>query len=407
MRDASQQPPDRLFPPHLLHAQWRTFHAAGYTQPVTGIVYRGAPRPTCGMPLGGLDTGCIDLEANGMFGYSTIFNHLVEPRALLNLPMLGLACHNDEGTDSAWVLIADTQGKTDTPQPSQSAVTFPPTDYAPHFYEIGLAGAAIADSIDYWGHYPIVDMEFNSEAPVTVGVRAWSPFIPGDTVVSMTPGAVFEIQVRNPDSVPHSGTVAFNFPGFGPQNPAPAANGVQRRSLAGPLNGVLVQSQPLARGRMSENTASATGRQGDGWEMAYVLAVLEDGAAVRHGGALNADKQAWSRIADQLPPQSSEDSGASLAFPIRPGPRRKPHRARCPGLACPPLARGRKPRPRGERSLHAHVRAPLPRCPVHSQLFSRQPREIAATRHCLAGGALQRAGTARLAGRRPDSTICI
>ena len=90
MSDASQS--DRLFPPHLLHARWRTYHAAGYAHPVTGIVYRGDPRPTCGMPLGGLDTGCIDLEPNGMFGYSTIFNHLVEPRALLNLPMLGLAC---------------------------------------------------------------------------------------------------------------------------------------------------------------------------------------------------------------------------------------------------------------------------------------------------------------------------
>ena len=51
---------DRLFPPHLLHARWHSFEAAGYSQPVTGIVYRGEPRPTCGMPLGGLDTGCID-----------------------------------------------------------------------------------------------------------------------------------------------------------------------------------------------------------------------------------------------------------------------------------------------------------------------------------------------------------
>ena len=68
-------------------------------EPVTGIVYRGEPRPTCGMPLGGLDTGCIDVEPNGMFGYSTIFNHLVEPRALLNLPMLGLACRGEDGAE--------------------------------------------------------------------------------------------------------------------------------------------------------------------------------------------------------------------------------------------------------------------------------------------------------------------
>ena len=92
---------DRLFAPHLLHARWRSFEAAGYTRPVTGIVYRGEPRPTCGMPLGGLDTGCIDVEPNGMFGYSTIFNHLAEPRALLNLPMLGLACQRRRWSQTA------------------------------------------------------------------------------------------------------------------------------------------------------------------------------------------------------------------------------------------------------------------------------------------------------------------
>ena len=285
---------DRLFPPHLLHARWRTFEAAGYTRPVTGIVYRGEPRPTCGMPLGGLDTGCIDVEPNGMFGYSTIFNHLVEPRALLNLPMLGLACNRAQGPDGAWILISDSLGKRDTPQPSQSAVTFPPTDYAPLFDEIGLAGSAIADSVDYWGHYPIADMEFDCAAPVKVGVRAWSPFIPGDTAVSMAPGAVFEIHLRNPESVAQRGTVVFNFPGFGSQEE------IQRRSLTGPLQGVLVES----------------GRRGDAWEMAYVLAVVDGDAAVGNGGALNADKGAWSRIADELPAPAPQDSGASLAIPF-------------------------------------------------------------------------------------------
>ena len=80
---------NRLFPPHLLHARWHEFQAEGYAKPVTGVIYRGDPRPTCGMPLGGLDTGCIDIEPNGMLGYSTIFNHLVNPRLLLNLPFFG------------------------------------------------------------------------------------------------------------------------------------------------------------------------------------------------------------------------------------------------------------------------------------------------------------------------------
>ena len=88
--------------------------------------------------------------------------------------------------------------------------------------------------------------------------------------------------------------MVFNFPGFGPQK------GIRRRSLTGPLQGVLVES----------------GQQGDAWEMAYVLAVVDGDAAVENGGALNADKGAWSRIADELPAPSPQDSGASLAIPF-------------------------------------------------------------------------------------------
>lgn len=293
-------PANRLFPPHLLHARWRTFRADGYTHPVTGVIYRGEPRPTCGMPLGGLDTGCIDIEPNGMWGYCTLFNYLVQPRALLNLPMLGLSCRGDDGAPQTWVLVSDTLGKADRPQHSQSIVTFPPTDYTPHFHDIGLTGVALADSIDYWGHYPIVDLEFTTNAPVTVGLRAWSPFVPGDTHVSMTPGALFEIRLYNRDPVRRSGTIAFNFPGFTPPgSPLPAGVTVTRRPLAGALNGVLVESN----------------RQGDGWEMAYVLAAL-DGVAVQSGGALDADGAAWATCASRLPQPTPDTSGAALTFPF-------------------------------------------------------------------------------------------
>src|SRR5437763_4302617 len=81
----------RLVPPGLLHARFVQFEAAGYSRPVSGVIYRGDPRPTCGAPLGDLDTGCLDIEPNGMLGYCTIFNHLINPRLLLNLPFLGLS----------------------------------------------------------------------------------------------------------------------------------------------------------------------------------------------------------------------------------------------------------------------------------------------------------------------------
>jgi uncharacterized protein (DUF608 family) len=293
---------DRLFPPHLLHAQWRTFTAAGYTHPVTGVIYRGEPRPTCGLPLGGIDTGCLDIESNGMLGYSTLFNHLIQPRALLNVPFLGLHCKDGDNAGKTWVLVSDALGKTDTPRRSQSIVTFPPTDYTPHYFDLGLAGVATADSIDYWGHYPIVDMEFATDAPVTVGVRAWSPLIPGDVVTSMAPGMVFEINVRNPDNVRHAGTIAVSFPGFTPPGMNPADNiRVERQTLADALSGVLVKS----------------GQQGDASEMAYVLAAIGrplGAVPVKCGGALNADGPSWAKLAEQLPASSTQESGATLTF---------------------------------------------------------------------------------------------
>lgn len=52
-----------LFPPHLLHATWHRFWAAGYSQPVTGAIYRGEPRPTCGLfAMNECPRGCAQLE---------------------------------------------------------------------------------------------------------------------------------------------------------------------------------------------------------------------------------------------------------------------------------------------------------------------------------------------------------
>ena len=84
------------------------------------------------------------------------------------------------------MLVTNSLGKKYTPTPSYSTL-FPPTDYSPRYFDIGLEGVELAQSIDYWGHYPILDMEYQTSAPVTVGMRAWTPFIPGDTVASMAP----------------------------------------------------------------------------------------------------------------------------------------------------------------------------------------------------------------------------
>ncbi|MBU7004994.1 MAG: hypothetical protein HXS50_05465, partial [Theionarchaea archaeon] len=60
-----------LFPTDLPGSRWTRFRAEGFPDPVCGVIYRLSRPATCGMPLGGLDTGCIDLETSGMWGYST------------------------------------------------------------------------------------------------------------------------------------------------------------------------------------------------------------------------------------------------------------------------------------------------------------------------------------------------
>ena len=69
-------PDGRLFPSSRHQADWAEFNAEGYSRPVTGVIYRGDPRPDSGVPLGGLATGCLDLDADGRLGHSTIFSHI-------------------------------------------------------------------------------------------------------------------------------------------------------------------------------------------------------------------------------------------------------------------------------------------------------------------------------------------
>ena len=198
----------RLFPANLPAAQWQEFQAAGYAHPVTGIIYRNVPggfaledrpRPVSGVPLGGIDTGGLYLEGYGTFGYSSIFNNYVPPGGPLNTPFLGIGI----GGQPLVLTTGQTKNYAGNNRPSLGPNLF--------FF----ADTKTAETIDYWGHYPIVDMQYKTDAPVEVNLRAWAPFIPGDSKVSNTPGAVFEIHLTNSGPSRQAGTLAFSFPGFG------------------------------------------------------------------------------------------------------------------------------------------------------------------------------------------------
>jgi uncharacterized protein (DUF608 family) len=301
----SKRQPNRLFAADLKGAQWNTFQAAGYAKEVSGICYRtksagyfscyvDRPFPCSGMPLGGIDTGALYLEPSGVLGYSSIFNHLTPIGGPLNVPYMGLA----------------SGGRTWTFGTAQTK------NYAGNNRAtMGLKVLGSMQESEYWGHYPIADIEYKSDAPVQVGLRCWSPFIPGDSKASNTPGAVFEAHLRNTGPSVQKGCLLFNFPGFAnhaskdtsigwpdmPMKPVMPAARVTRRSVPSGLSGTWVENEP--------------------WAMSYVLAAIGE-SRVRTGGSLGLDGRTWNAAEQNLPPISADDDGSSslaIAYDIAAG----------------------------------------------------------------------------------------
>ncbi len=292
-----QQPPHpRLFPAGLLQAEWQQFQAQGYRKPVTGVIYRGEPRPTCGMPLGSVDTGCLDLEPNGMLGYCTLFNDLINPRRLLNMPCMG---YHLEGQTR--ILISDCKIKVDTPTPAASPHQFPPTDYTPRYRTLPLSPAQVCRGLEYWGHFPIADLEFDTGDDISAGVRAYSPFVPGDTRTSLMPGAVFRVRLHNRGQQTRTGGFLFSFPGFG-GHAQPQGDEITSRPIAVPTP--FVARQVVRQSRDPART------------MAYAVAVASTTGPSDWGGGMDDDGSKWGQAGRSLPAPQADETGLSVRMPF-------------------------------------------------------------------------------------------
>lgn len=251
--------------------EWSRFSATGFARPVSGYVHQ-ASRPSCGMPLGGIDTGCLDVEATGLLGMCSIFNSHVPRRGPLNEPFLGMKVDG-----RTWVLSTVAFGAV--------------SDAVEWFSGAASAPTARATGIRYWGHYPVLDMEYQTDAPVGVALRAWTPFIPGDVSASCLPAAVFEVHVRNLSPQRKDGVVAFSFPG-----PSESEFG----------------SLPAERNPIQEDGLHGMVVRGE--LASYVLALI-GGPPGRVGGALGCDTGAWGRIDHSLP-SATGATGCSLTAPF-------------------------------------------------------------------------------------------
>ena len=148
--------------------EWTTIHAAGFEDALTGLVFDGNSLES-GVPLGGIGTGYFTLEGNGKIGFSSIYNDWVPPKRVF----------------ADWLSV-----------------------------EVGTRRVPLsAAQISYWGHFPIADLRCSfPEIPLRVGIRAFAPFIPGDSGASNTPAVVFDLELRNTSSAALALNLLFRFP---------------------------------------------------------------------------------------------------------------------------------------------------------------------------------------------------
>ena len=260
---------------------YQAFRAKDFDEQVCGFIHRETVNPAvCGVPLGGVDTGCIDLETSGMWGYNTIFNSLIPRGGPLNAPALGLSVDGYKVVLSTlrpkqnWMKSGVMDGNDDPQGLSKDSMEIP--------------GVAKPAEIIYWGHYPICDLDFEIDLPITASARFWAPFIPGDIKISSAPFLITQLFIGNRSEVERSCTAVFNFPG--PSKEESGTGSCRRKKIDDVLSAVEIRTENLA----------------------YVVGAI-DAKNVRTGDCLGTENCCWASFDHDMPVASPDSTGVSLA----------------------------------------------------------------------------------------------
>jgi uncharacterized protein (DUF608 family) len=296
--------PAELFEIPASLGEWSEFAAAGYAHPVSGIVYGEAKTcPCCGVPLGGLSTGCLDVDVNGTLGFCSIFNGYPRQPKLAQ-PFLGLSVGDQvwvaatkEVVDGGLLKSCIEPGRDPYYPERQTNKTFW------HALREPMTGVRPMKALRYWGHYPIADITYESDAPVALQLRAWAPFIPGDVKNSDVPAAMFEVELENSSEQEQRGAVALSFDA--PLQDVVRANYHQRQGFVGPPP--VFSRRDVAGGSRGVIVSYQ--------HSAYAMVALSGDVPVRTGGALG--ETTWADIAHALPPAADNQAGASLAVDFK------------------------------------------------------------------------------------------
>lgn len=163
---------DGFFSTSARKGKYQLLQAEGFSEPVSGIIHTGKELKSP-FPLGGIGTGYIEISPDGKFGRTTIHNEFVKPFRL----------------DSLFSSIK--LGNREIP--------------------LFLDGK-ICKEIRYWGHFPFLDLSYEIDCPLRIYLRAFSPFIPGDSENSNIPGICFRFRLSNFSNERVAGKLNFHIP---------------------------------------------------------------------------------------------------------------------------------------------------------------------------------------------------
>lgn len=243
-----------LFQRDLPECEFTEFDAEGFSSKVTGVIHRGG-RAIGGVPLGGLGTGYVDLNTDGRLGKCTIFNNWPSPRDL-NCPFLGL--------------VLDGQLRVLALKPPER-----------------IKGSI---DIEYWGHYPVADLQYKTDLPVDIGVRAFSPFVLGDSEISNTPALVMKVSLVNSGERNLSCRLAFCFPGP-----------VRR------------DQEVFSRIPLDVKVDGLTGIElKHGRDSGYFIGLLNPEGRIGLGPALGMDGSPWEQLTDGVKTAPSDHPGSTI-----------------------------------------------------------------------------------------------
>jgi len=170
---------DSLFDAKAAPTELQTFRVDGLKNPACGTVYSANSLSQGGAPLGGLGTGYVTFDPDGRMGRMTVLNAITYG----NSPFFRLTL--DGKSYSVATPKQDPDGEN-----------------------------CLASSVDYFGHFPIVDWRANLNAPLQFECRAFYPMIPGDYEASSTPVAFFDVDLTNDSAQTQNVQLVFGPAGF-------------------------------------------------------------------------------------------------------------------------------------------------------------------------------------------------